>query len=289
MRFAFLLLMVVPAAFGHTGEAVHSRFSVKENADVDTLLRVSSELSNDCGKWCLLMANRRAHGKDPRKFTLSIDNGRRAGFCKLCGLMHLEVNGYLSRDLQLNRNCVREYADGERKGVEFSLNFDGVVMRTRFWMRPGSPRLWAEVCRSGKSLEPVADVKVGLTALPSFLEVMNGKSRFDGYRRSVRTASRCVKPCKRASVPIRTDDHYFIFQDEDYDGSAIDKGVGPVAVFLEADCKGCVRLNDGWLTDLCLTPNPKKPLRFSLLEYPEERVSNDEFERRVRREELNRE
>ena len=65
--------------------------------------------------------------------------------------------------------------------------------------------------------------------------------------------------------------------DEDYDGSGEGKGNGPSAVLLRGACEGRIRLDDGWLTGVQLAPDPSKPFRFALAEFPSVRMSNGAF------------
>lgn len=285
MRFPGVIRFFVGLLVGSlcaTAAEVTSTFEVKESPDRSVARKVVETLSNAEAKWRLNLCNFRAHGNVPRSFAVRADNSRQFGFCELFSFFQMEVNGIPDYKLQLADNRCRAYEENGRKGFEYVLNFDGALVRTRFWMEPDSPFLEGEIKCSKKGLEPVRDLTVKIFAVPSFLDrASTGGWRFKGYRRAVRTATRFLTPGAEKDVAIRPDDGWFVLMDEDYDGSSERKGNGPSAVLLREPCVGTIRLDDGWLTGVRLTPDPAKPFRFALAEFSATRMSNGDFMKSV--------
>lgn len=279
----FVSVVMLGVTFGaFAADTVTVMFAKKENPNTETLLDVSSSLGNASGKWRVSLKNKRAHGNRGRHFQFLTENGITSGYSALIGSVELAVNGIRWDRLQLKEKNVRRYSgkDGV-EGFEFMLNFDGAPVRLRATMKPGSPSLDWEVTPSAKGLAPVTNIDIRVAAIPSFLDCGHGKpTRFSGYRRQVRTDKRLLPPQKGGNVAFDSE-RVFILEDADYDGSAADKGQGPCAVVLPEPTAGYVGLNDGWTTELHFKPDPSKPFRFLMIEYPDRRFSNAEFEKRV--------
>ena len=267
-------------------DSVFSKLSVKENPDMSTLLGGSATLSNAKNSYGISFSNKRAHGKDPRKFKMAVANGLQNGFSALVDSFTLTVNGIAANRLQLKGDKVRKWSgrNGE-EGIVLTFNFDGAWIDVRFSMRPGSPVLWGEVAKSvnERQLTPITNVAVRVTAIPSFLECGHGKkTRFSKYARQVRMASRLLTLPAKRSEKIKPDDRYFILQDGEYDGSAEGRGNGPSAVWPLAPTPGTITLNDSWTTYVTYNPDLSRPFRFALLEFKSYRISNDEFLKRTK-------
>ena len=278
---AACVVMSAIAACAAPADSVYSRFSVRENPDMSTLLGGSAALSNAKNSYGLSFSNKRAHGKDSRKFKMAVSNGLQNGFSALVDSFALTVNGIAANRLQLKGDKVRKWSgrNGE-EGVVLTFNFDGAWVDVRFSMRPGSPVLWGEVAKSAneRQMTPITNVAVKVTAIPSFLECGHGKkTRFGKYARQVRTASRLLTLPPNRNEKIRPDDRYFILQDGEYDGSAEGRGNGPSATWPLAPTQGTITLNDSWTTYVTYNPDLSRPFRFALLEYKAHRISNDEF------------
>ena len=284
MMRGFVSVMMVGVALGAfaADDPVVVTLTTREAPDTATLFRGQATVGNSRANWSLGLDNKRAHGNEGRHLKFSVANGKTFGYSALINPVKLTVNGIPWNKLQVKPKNLRKWADGVREGVEFMLNFDGAPVRVRASMTPGSPWLDFEVKPSAKGLTPVTNILVGVSSIPSFLDCGHGKpTRFDRYRRSVRTASRYLKPQKTGRIPLQADDRYYVMMDEDYDGSSEDKGMGPCAVRSEGPVAGDVDLNDGWVTSVWFKPDPTKPFRFSMIEYPDRRFSNAEFEKKV--------
>ena len=274
-------VMSAIAACAAPADAVFCKLSVKEKPDMSTLLGGSATLSNAKNSYGLSFSNKRAHGKDSRRFKMAVSNGLQNGFSALVDSFALMVNGIAANRLQLKGDKVRKWTgrDGE-EGVVLTLNFDGAWVDVRFSMRPGSPVLWGEVAKSAseRQMTPITNVAVRVTAIPSFLECGHGKkTRFSKYARQVRTASRLLTLPPNRNEKTRPDDRYFVLQDGEYDGSAEGRGNGPSATWPLAPTQGTVTLNDSWTTNVTYNPDLSRPFRFALLEFKSHRISNEDF------------
>ena len=241
-------------------------------------------LSAGAAKWRIDLINFRAHGNRSKTFAVRSSNGRTFGFCELFAFFALEVNGIPDWKLQLDPSRCREFAEGEARGVEYFLNFDGALVRTRFWMTPDSPTLEGEVRCARQGLSSATNLVVRIGAVPSALDRgASGGWRFEGYRRFAQTRTRRIGPfATRQLSDIQPQDGFFVLGDCDADGTEEGKGNGPVAVLLQDETPGQVEVGPGWMAKLVLQPSPAAAFRFSLLEFSDRRLSNEAFIRRVR-------
>lgn len=251
-------------------------------------------LANGKSSWSLSFRNVRAHGDKPRRFAFSASNGSghnqsftkvydSHGVCGLIDAVKLTVNGIPWDRLQLRPDALRKFTKDEAAGVEARFNFDGASVRFRTWLEPESPLLKFEVASMAESLRPVTGMVVSVSAIPSFLDYGPGKkTKFKGYRRQVRSDLRFYPPRQNERITLRGDERLFALEDADYDGSADGKGMGPSGIVIEKPCLATLGLNEWWTTDLHFSPAPSKPFRFSILEFPTVRTSNDDFFKALR-------
>lgn len=284
--FALALAQGVPALAKATADVRETQRLAKELAH-----ECSASLSNGKASWWLSFRNVRAHGTKPRRFALLVDNrsghnqsftGKREshGVCGLIEGIGLTVNGIPWTRLQMTSGSVRRFAERDAVGVEAYFNFDGAKVRFRSWQDDKSPLLRFEVSPLAETLRPVTNVSVRVSAIPSFLDYGGGKpTRFKGYRRQVWSDRRRYPPRRGERIALAGDETAFALEDEEFDGSADGKGLGPTGVILEKPCKGAISLNEWWTTELHFTPDPKGPFRFSILEFQTVRTSNADFEK----------
>lgn len=281
--FLFLSLcgVALPVA---SAEGVASVLSRQDSPERAQSFKARCALSADEAKWQIDLINFRAHGNRSKTFGVRSSNGRTFGFCELFAFFALEVNGIPDWKLQLDPARCRELAEGESRGVEYFLDFDGAWVRTRFWMTPDSPTLEGEVRCARQGLSPATNLVVRIGAAPSVVErLASGGWRFGGYRRFAQTRVRRIGPfATRQFVDIQPQDGFVVLGDCDADGAEEGQGNGPVAVLLEDETPGQVEVGPGWMVKLVLRPSPTKAFRFSLLEFSDRRLSNDAFIRRVR-------
>lgn len=280
----FVLAICAAGTLCWAKSEVVSDFRRMDSPEHSQSFKARCSLSCGLAKWRMDLINFRAHGNRGKWFGLRSSNGCTFGFCELFSFFSLEVNGIPDWKLQLNPKNCREYVEGDCRGFEYLLNFDGAPVRTRFWMSPDSPYLEGEVRCSLRGQAVATNLVVRLGSIPSFLDrCPTGGWRFDGYRRFVRTSARCLGPLeKRESIDVIPADEFFMMADRDYDGTRDGKGNGPSAVLLRTSSAGRIEVGPGWTTALVLRPNPGEVFRFALLEFADRRTSNDDFERILR-------
>ena len=278
---AIVVLLALAASHAFSADSVFTTLSTRDNPDGATIFSASTGLSNSENIYSIGFSNRRAHGKDGRRFKMTLGNGLQSGFSALVDNVAISVNGIPAKILQLKKETLRKWSGpGGAEGVEFKLNFDGARVDVRFSMVPGSPVLFGEIVKSedGVQLTPVTNVAVRITAIPSFLECGSGrKTRFYKYARQVRTAARLIELPPNRTEKMLPSDRYFILQDGEYDGSEEGRGRGPSATWAFSPTVGTVTINDSWTTYVEYRPKLDRPFRFALFEFKSKRVSNKDF------------
>ena len=250
--------------------------------------------SNGLGRYQMSLSVAKPVGNKPQ-FTALGFNGGGFGFCDKARAFDLVVNGISLRDLNFTADHFSLWNDGENKGVEIKMNFDGAKVVTRFYMRPDSGVLWCRLYTAADTLEPVQSVKFSATCLPSILVKVNGQVQFHKvYQRKAKT------PLKEYSAAhyhqkIAPLDSSFIFYDAFYDGSPFtptkdkaanekkDKGFGPCMFISDHKTmtKGELVLRNDWTSTLILTfGNDFKEYNFGYYNSPV-RTKNDAFFKRV--------
>ena len=288
MRFAFAAAsLALAASQAFSADSVFTTLSARDNPDGATIFSASMGLSNSENIYNIGFSNKRAHGKDGRRFKMGLGNGLQSGFSALVDNVAISVNGIPAKILQLKKETLRKWSGpGGAEGVEFKLNFDGALVDVRFSMVPGSPVLFGELAKSkdGMQLMPVTNVAIKITAIPSFLECGSGrKTRFYKYARQVRTASRLIELPPNRTEKMLPSDRYFVFQDGEYDGSEEGRGRGPSATWAFSPTAGTITINDSWTTSVEYRPKLDRPFRFALFEFKSRRVPNKDFAGQVAR------
>lgn len=278
MRRAVFFAAAALAVFASAGEIVTARLAPCVASGISARLAVDAAIGNAQAVWRMHFKNLRAHGNKGRRLHFRLANGCQRGFSSLIGVIGIQVNGISWEKLQFRENGFEKWSHDDAHGVQFTLNFDGAPLRVRFWMEPDSPLLRVELAPSPHGQTPIDSLEVRVSAIPSYLACGSGKqTRFFGYRRQLRTERRLLPPRKHGREALPGDERLLVFEDADWDGSAEGKGDGPSALLLDDPVPGTVMLNDSWTTDVILRPDPSRPFRFSLLEYPSRRLSNGAF------------
>ncbi len=210
----------------------------------------------------------------------------KAGFCALIDFLTVSVNGVDASSLDILPTDIRTWSGEGRSGYKVALRFPSAEMSLRFSMSRDSERLFVELvpCEGAK----VEKASVSVRAIPSKLELEDGKSRFYKYRRQVRTAKGVYDAFSRAKskeMPaVSPEDGFYIFQDADLDGSVPapaparggvqaghepEKGCGPCALIPEFDAveSGRVQVTDYWTSSVSFNLKPDfRSFRFALWE-----------------------
>lgn len=171
------------------------------------------------------------------------------------------------------------WQDGEKKGFEFALNFDGAKMLLRLYMRPDSGVLWGELQPAQDTLEPVKTASISFACLPSLLAMKDKKVLFHNvYNHEAKSPAKIYKQHPQGQT-ITAADKYFIFYDTQFDGSSDDKGIGPCMVIADTDIMQSGKLHqpNAWVVTVDYTLKPDfKTFRFGIWQ-KNSRISNADF------------
>lgn len=226
----------------------------------------------------------RWHATPEQEAKTEIRYGGQTGFTGLSPFLKLTVNGIPESKILLEDRHFAPWEEGDRRGFEVRMNFDGAALRLRFYMRPDSPVLWAALLPEPSSLEPIRRCELVFTALPSKL-VKNdaGKVLWSGedvYRRSFQTNTRRLAPDQRATTltPAET---WVVFQDDIHDGSGPDRGDGPCLLVLShaGVAQTVAEPGNAWLSRVRVVMEPGfQAFHFGLFNHPVP-IANQDFHR----------
>lgn len=228
----------------------------------------------------------RWHATPAQEAKTEIRYGGQTGFTGLSPFLGLVVNGIPETKILLDDRRFAPWEEGDRRGFEVRMNFDGAVLRLRFYMRPDSPVLWAALLPEPSSLEPIRRCELVFTALPSKLVKDDaGKVLWSGedvYRRSFQTNTRRLAPDQRATAltPAET---WVVFQDDIHDGAGPDRGDGPCLLVLNhAGVAQAVAVpGNAWLSRVRVTLEPGfQAFHFGLFNPPVP-IANQDFQRQL--------
>lgn len=212
--------------------------------------------------------------------------GGQTGFTGLSPFLRLVVNDIPETKILLDDSRFTSWEEGDRRGFEIRMNFDGVFLRLRFYMRPDSPVLWAVLLPEPTSLTPMRRCELTFTALPSKLlkdqadkVLWSGK---DVYQRSFQTNERRLTPEQRSTV-LTPSETQIVFQDDINDGAGPDRGAGPCLLVLKHDgvAKAVAEPGNGWLSRVKVTLAPEfQAFHFGLFNPPVP-IANQDFQRQL--------
>lgn len=202
------------------------------------------------------------------------------GFSGLCDFLVIKVNGILQKKVLLDNSKFTPWQEGGNKGFQLSLNFNGAKLCIRYYMRPDSPVLWGRILPDKSSLEPIRNMEMVFTALPSKY-VKNEKNRVvwgKVYGRCIDTRKRVIAQGAGYTI-LGKDEKHIVMMDTIFDGSAPDKGKGPCMLVLDhADFeKVTVRPVNNWLTSVRTVPEKNfTDIDFGIYNHPVA-ISNEDF------------
>lgn len=199
------------------------------------------------------------------------------GFSALVNFFKMKVNGIDYSNLTPRPNDMKLWKNGTSAGCEVKMNFDGAKFILRFYMREDSPVLWGSIRPAEDSVEDVETAEITFSALVSHLAKNANKQVVwsDAYERMAITPARTLMQ-RRPAYLLTPADTRLVLQDKKFDGSAPDKGEGPVMIILDHNGveKAELFLRNEWTTSLCLKLKKDfKEFRFGLWQ-PTTRVSN---------------
>lgn len=250
--------------------------------------------SNGLGRYQINLSVSKPVGNKAQAATMGFAGGG-FGFCDLAAAFELTVNGISFRKLNYTAENMSLWSNGDEKGVEIKMNFDGAKVVARFYMRPDSGVLWCRLYRAADSVEPINKVRFSATCIPSNLAKKNGKVQFHNiYGRQVKTPLKTYK-ARHPHQKISPLESSFIFYDSMYDGSPFkptknkleneknDKGFGPCMFISDHKNmkKGEIIVRNDWTNTIILEfGNDFKEYNFGYYNSPV-RTKNDAFFKRV--------
>ncbi|MBR2427177.1 MAG: hypothetical protein IKB16_10620 [Lentisphaeria bacterium] len=207
------------------------------------------------------------------------------GFSALVNFFRMTVNGISYADLTPKDSDMTLWKEGTSAGCELKMNFDGAKFILRLYMREDSPVLWGSIRPAKDSVEDVETAEIQFAALVSMLAKNANKKNIwsKGYERMAITPARTLTQRQQAYV-LTPADTSLVLQDKKYDGSAADKGEGPVMIILDHTgvAKADLYLRDEWTTTLRLKLKKDfKEFRFGLWQ-PTTRVSNADLAKKLK-------
>ena len=160
-----------------------------------------------------------------------------SGFFCYSGWLDFSVNGHAFGDVLFGSANLRNYAEGDKRGFEYALNFDGAHVKLRLFMTPQSSMLWGELEADPASAVAITNATLRLNGIPSKL-IRDAKKEKWPYRRQLRTAKRVIeRPAdtkhREMRFDLEEDDGFFLAQDANYDGTEDGKGLGPCLMLVD--------------------------------------------------------
>lgn len=260
-------------------DGVYARFEMNPNPYKTNRSALQMDLANPLTRYTFSITASWPTEKAGLQQHLSVQQGRKRYGFTWADSVAIAVNGQTHRDLEILPTDVVPWAQGEARGYEIKLNFRDAPCVLRVSLKPGSYNLRFELVPDDKA--KVSSAKVSVSAVPSFFEVPNGKTRFDGYRREIVTAKRTLRGEKGAKpVDLDAEDGYVVFRDADYDGSGDGKGVGPCAVIADFGVARRIRagVSDSCRSDVAFELKPDfRAFRFALYQDLDRPCANSAF------------
>lgn len=242
-------------------------------------LSEQAAMANALNQYTFTLVQSKPSGNTPPRtqFWLSAEH---FGFSPLVNFLKINVNGIPNANLSPAAKDLTLWQEKNLSGCETKLNFDGVKLILRLYMRPDSPVLWGSIRPDSNSLEPLKSMTVTFTALVSTLVRDDKKTPIWGgvYQRMAITPKRTLEQ-RRNVWELAPEENSVILQDKKFDGSSADKGQGPVLILLSYDgvAKAELALRDEWITSLNIVLNPDfKVFRFGLWQR-KNAISNQDF------------
>ena len=258
---------------------VYTRFEQNPNPYKTNRSALQMEFANPLTRYSFNVTAAWPTDKNGVKQSFSVGQGRQKYGFIWGDSVTIMVNGQSYKDLEIFPTDITPWAHGEAHGYEIKLNFVNAPMTLRVSLRPDSHNLRFELIPGERA--KVESAQVRISAVPSFFETPDGKTRFNGYRREIATATRTIEGRNGAKpVELTAEDRYVVFRDADYDGSGPDKGVGPCAAFLDFKSAETVRAQatDYWQASVTADLKPRfTSFRFALYQDLDRPCSNADF------------
>ena len=248
-------------------------------------LRQAATLTNPQNTYKFTVLQSKAGNNQPQRtqFWLAAD---KFGFSALVNFITLTVNGINNKDISPKNDDLSVWKKNGQAGMDMKMNFDGTKLILRLYMRDDSPVLWGKIIPAKDSVEPLESIKIRFSAIISILAKVNKKIAWSKvYDRVAITPARTLQQQQKA-WQLTPADTYLVLQDNKYDGSAADKGQGPIMIILDhsaiKDAK--LELRNEWTTALDLELKPDfKEFDFGLWQQKPV-ISNKAFAEKLKKE-----
>ena len=235
MRVLTAVLLLIGSAAWAAEPIVVREHRFDKGGGIYTSTGASWTMYSDSLSRTVRISQSKATGQSGTKQGFAFHGHNPFGFRDLC----LDVNGIGMGKLEYRHGKAREWRRGGAHGFECDQNFDGVFLRVRFYLKPGSPLYFCEIERvPGGQLSELKSCRVRLTGVASYAE----PKRWWGYDRCLMTAVRTEtldKEARRRTVELSAQDRFLIWADRTWDGSCDEKGerrgTGPSAIVPEWD------------------------------------------------------
>ena len=189
----------------------------------------------------------------------------------LLDFFQITVNKISSEKIMPNEQDFTAYHNDKRFGCLMKLNFDGAKIILDWYMKQNSQLLFCEISTAKNSLKPVKSLEFKVTACPSCLAKVNGKTVYGGgdvYRREALSPVKTFKKMRSRAYPLTPEDKYLILQDDRYQPGKLG-GMGPCLFTLNYSgvTKALLYLKNSWLTEIKVKAKiPLKKVTFALWE-----------------------
>lgn len=288
MKLSHLIFTCVLTASSVCMAQVPVQTTVEEKTNVykplDYAVRKAIRIHNQHGYFTLKALLKKPDAKLQQQRKLHLDCGQ-YGFSPHVDFMRLTVNGIPDLKIDLKQGDLKPWQEGNKKGGQLLYRFDGANIRMFFYMRPDSPVLWFRFVPV-KGVTPYKSIKIRVGCLISNVLKKNGKIVFHGgYNRKVQTAVRTLSQSKKLQT-INPNDKYLLLYDLINDGSAKDKGQGPLYIALGNTPVKSIKLGlqDNWASNLTIElPVNFKEYTIGLWQ-PRKGMSNKAFFAKVKKE-----
>jgi len=192
-------------------------------------------INNDLNSYTLSFLQTKNIRGQPPTFFISVPVPK-GGFSRLW----LNVNEISSNSLFVAPEHIADWTDpaSGARGYDLRLNFDGVKLLLRFFMRPDSPLLRISVIHLPESIAPLASSTLTLHASLNRLE---GKAMWDvhSYRRELVTPLRTISDMGKKQHVLSVEENSVILRDLLFDGSGEGKGNGPSYLVFDRGKASC--------------------------------------------------
>ena len=245
-------------------------------------------ISNQFNRYDITLTLTKPSDKKPTEMKIGFNAGD-FGFGSLVNFMKIKANGIDMSKLMVKSEDVQPWKNGKNAGAVIKLNFDGSKFDVIFYMRPDSPVLWCTLKPSADTIEEPEDISIVHSCIPSKLAMNGKKVIWTGapYNRELVTNTRKLgMDPKRKAVILTKEENSLTFRDATFDGSAPDKGQGPVWMYLDHSAVQSAKVFNisNWTAWLELKLNPAlKEHKFAFWQQ-KPRISNADFEKKLKNE-----